>query len=245
MSLYKRGETWWVRFTAPSGKRIRQSTGTTDKRAAQEYHDRLKVELWRVHNLGEKPRRTWQEAVVQWLKDKEHKASLKDDRARLKWLHQFLGGKYLDEIDRGLIAGMGEIKKAEASASTANRYLAVIRAILRRARDEWEWIDYIPKVSLFPEPKSRVRWVTHEEAARLIRELPDHLADLAAFTLATGLRQSNACFLRWDHVDMQRGVAWVDADESKSGKALMVPLNDDALEVLQKRLGQHSEYVFT
>ena len=64
MSLFKRGDTWWLRFTAPNGKRIRRSAGTTDKQAAQEYHDYLKVEMWRVHRLGEKPRRTWQEATV-------------------------------------------------------------------------------------------------------------------------------------------------------------------------------------
>ena len=76
MSLYKRGDTWWLCFTAPNGERIRRSTGTTDKHEAQEYHDHLKVELWRVHRLGEKPRRTWQEAVVQWLREKDHKANI-------------------------------------------------------------------------------------------------------------------------------------------------------------------------
>ena len=76
MSLYKRGKTWWVRFTAPNGERIRRSAGTKDKQAAQEYHDRLKVELWRVHKVGEKPRRTWQETIVRWLQEKEQKADL-------------------------------------------------------------------------------------------------------------------------------------------------------------------------
>ena len=56
------------------------------------------------------------------------------------------------------------------------------------ARDEWEWLDHVPKVKMYPEPKKRVRWITREEAARLITELPSHLADLAAFTLATGLQ---------------------------------------------------------
>ena len=37
MSLYKRGETWWVDFTAPNGRRIRRSARTTDKQLAKEY----------------------------------------------------------------------------------------------------------------------------------------------------------------------------------------------------------------
>lgn len=244
MSLFKRGETWHVSITAPSGERVRRTTGTTEKQAAQEFHDHLKVELWRVHNLGEKPRRTWQEASVQWLKEKDYKATIKGDAAKLKWLDQFLGDKYLDEINRELIVQIGEVKKAESSPANANRYLALIRAILRIARDEWEWLDHIPKVKMYPEPKKRVRWITHEEAARLVKELPSHLADLAVFSLATGLRQRNASFLRWDQLDIERATAWIHADESKSGRAIVVPLNNDAVGVLQRRRGQHPIYVF-
>ena len=245
MALYKRGKTWWVNFTSPNGERVRRSSGTEDKKQAQEYLDRLKVELWRVHKLGEKKRRTWQEAVVRWLRETEHKADHNNDIAKLRWLDQFLGGRYLDEIDRDLIDRIGDIKKQEASPSTANRYLALLRSILRMTRDEWEWVERVPRVRLYPEPKIRVRWITREEAAVLLRELPAHLADMAVFTLATGLRQSNVSYLRWDQVDMVRGFAWVHADQSKSGRAIAVPLNEDALSILQKRRGVHPEYVFT
>ena len=55
MSLYKRNNVWWVRFTAPSGARIRKTTSTTDKAAAQEFHDKLKAQYWKVDKLGENP----------------------------------------------------------------------------------------------------------------------------------------------------------------------------------------------
>ena len=245
MSLYNRSNVWWVNFRSPSGQRIRRSTGTSDKKKAQEYHDRLKAELWRVHKLGEKPRRTWQEAVVRWLNDTEHKADRGKDVAKLKWLDQFLSHHYLDEIDRALIDHIASVKKAEASPSTANRYLALLRALLRMARDEWEWVDKIPKVRLYPEPNKRVRWPTCEETVRLLNELPRHLADMAEFTLATGLRQSNVSYLRWDQLDMGRGMAWIHADQAKSRKALSVPLNKDALRILRRRKEIHSVYVFT
>ena len=56
MSLRKRGAVWWIDVVAPNGERIRRSTGTGNKALAQEYHDRLKAELWRLAKLGEKPR---------------------------------------------------------------------------------------------------------------------------------------------------------------------------------------------
>jgi integrase len=245
MSLYKRGETWWTRFTAPSGERIRRSAGTTDKREAQEYHDQLKVELWRVHRLGEKPRRTWQETAVRWLREREHKATIEQDKAKLRWLDQFFGDKLLDEISRDLIDEVATTKRSEATPATANRHLALIRAILRLARDEWEWIDKVPHVRLFPEQSKRVRWLSPEDVARLLTELPTHLADMAEFTLATGLRQRNVSFLKWESVALERGTAWIEASASKSRKAIVVPLNKDAMRVLHRRLGMHPKFVFT
>ena len=73
----------------------------------------------------------------------------------------------------------------------------------------------------------------------------NHLADMAAFTLATGQRQSNVSWLRWDQVDLERCTAWIHADQSKSRRAIAVPLIDDAMSVLSQRCGIHPVFVFT
>ncbi len=232
-------------FTAPSGERIQRFTGTSDKFQAQELEDRLKAQLWRVFHLGEKPRRSWQDAVARWLLDTDHKADHEKDKAKIQWLDTYLGHLWLDEITRDTIDEIARIKKKEASGSTANRYLALIRSILRMAHDEWEWIDRVPRVRMFKEPKKRIRWITREEATRLLNELPEHLADMAEFSLATGLRQRNVSFLRWDQLDLERKTAWIYADESKNGRDIRVPLNDDAIAVLYRRHGYYREYVFT
>ena len=245
MSLYQRGNIWWTRFTSPNGKRIRKSTFTEDKKQAQEYEDRLKAELWRQQQLGEKPRRTWQEAVARWCQEKETKSDFKKDLGRLRWLHTYLGDCYLDEISRDYVDHIAYTKKSESSASTANRHLALIRSILNCAKDDWEWIDRVPRFRLFSEPKKRVRFLTQQQAQGLIQELPQHLALMARFTLATGLRQRNVSFLEWSQIDISRAVAWIHPDQSKSKKAITVPLNQDALSVLEECGGVHASYVFT
>jgi len=245
MALYKRHNTWWVAFTAPNGERIRCSSGARNKQQAQEYHDKLKSEYWRIHKLGDKPRRTWQEAVIRWLQDTENKADHRKDIAKLRWFNPLLGDLFLDQIDRDLVDCIGQHKKSESSASTANRYLALLRSILRAARDEWEWIDRIPRVKLYREPKIRIRYLTPTQAGCLLSELPQHLADMAVFTLATGLRQSNVSYLKWDQVDLLRSIAWIHPDQSKSRKAISVPLNKDALTILHKRQNCHPVYIFT
>jgi len=198
-----------------------------------------------VYKLREKARRTWQQAAVRWAAETEHKADHRQDVAKLRWLHQFLGHLFLDEVSRDLVDEIASTKRKAATPATTNRYLALIRSILRAARDDWEWIQSVPRIKLFKEPQKRVRWITREEAKTLIEELPEHLADMTAFTLATGLRRSNVTKLKWDQVDLDRALAWIHPDQSKSRKAISVPLNRDALAILNRRLGTKFEYVFT
>lgn len=76
-------------------------------------------------------------------------------------------------------------------------------------------------------------------------ELPPHLAAMAAFSLATGLRRSNVTGLQWEQIDFRRRIIFLDADLTKNGSVLAVSLNDDAMRILAARRGAHPSYVFT
>jgi len=245
MSLIKRGNTWWIDFITPSGQRIRRSARTEDKKAAQELHDKLKAESWRIEQIGEKPKRSWDEAALRWLNETSHKKTHSHDVANIRWFQQFFRGKLLTELTKDLISEVAEIKRKEFSPTTANRYLALIRAILKRAMNEWEWIDRVPHIRLYRLPKNRVRWLKPEQVQILLNELPEHLADLVRFSLGTGLRKANVLGLEWSQVDMPRHVAWIHADQAKGGRDIHVTLNATTLQVLERRLGKHPKFVFT
>ena len=245
MSLYKRGSTWWIDFTTASGERVRRSAETESKAEAKELHDKLKADSWRIAKLGEKPKYTWDDAGCQWLIATEHKRTHQDDVSKLGWLQQFLRGKELAAITREEIVAIGERKRTEASGPTANRYLALIRAILRKACNEWEWIDKVPQVKLYKEAKRRVRWLTPEQANCLLSELPVHQRDIALFALATGLRQSNVVKLTWDQVDLDRKTAWIPGDKAKGKEDIHVSLSQLSIDLLHRQLGKHAERVFT
>jgi len=67
MSLFRRKDSpnWWVDIRTSDGRRVQSSTGTSDKRRAQEYHDRLKAQIWdQVLPLGLSPRHGF--ALYRW-----------------------------------------------------------------------------------------------------------------------------------------------------------------------------------
>ena len=82
MSIFRRGETWYASYSH-NGKRIKESLGTTDKKQAQELHDKRKAELWRVSALGETPKVTFEVACTRWLEKKSGEKSLDDDKTKI------------------------------------------------------------------------------------------------------------------------------------------------------------------
>jgi integrase len=245
MSIYKRGNVWWIRFTTPRGELVRQSAQTEDKQAAREFHDKLKAESWQVAKLGHKPARTWDEAAYRWLQETHQKKSHICDVYMIAWLQPYLSKKMLNEVTRDVVMQIAEVKRKECSPSRANRFLALIRAILRRAEREWEWLEKAPTVRMYKEPKRRVRWITPAEVVTLLKELPEHQRETVTFALATGLRQANVVKLEWSQVDLERNTAWIPGDQAKGGSDIHISLNETAIAVLKRQQGKHPVRVFT
>jgi integrase len=247
MSLYKRKDSrlWWVKISH-NGVRLQQSTGTADRNKAREFHDKLKASLRDQVKLGVKPSHTWNEAVVRYLAESTRTSSTATRQASLRWLHAHLDGVALERIDRTRIDELRQLKLAEGvTPTTVNRQLEVARAILRKAAGDWEWLSRAPTVRMLPEPKRRIRWLTREQAAQLLSELPEHLRAVARFSLETGLRKANVTGLEWSQVDLARRCAWIHPDQAKARRAIPVPLSQAATEIVRAQERKHDVYVFT
>lgn len=246
MALWKRAGIYYVKLTAPDGTLLRRTTRTSDRQKAEEYHDRLKAQLWDLAYLKKKPKRTWDEAALRWLKEKAHKKSYRDDVARIRWFTRHLRGRTLDQVSRALIDRLISRGLAKRSDRTKDMYVALIRAIFRRAMREWEWIESMPAFRTYAKGgKVRVRWLTQAQAQAVLAKLPVHQREVVLFALATGLRQRNILDLTWDRVDMERRIATIGEGDTKNEDALGVPLNDIAVGVLERQLGKHKSHVFT
>lgn len=271
MSITLRGGVWHCHFFTPSGKRVRRSLGTADKKQAQELHDKLKSEAWRVDELSDLPSRTFEEACLRWLDEKEHKRSLDDDKVKIDFFLGHFSGRDLSTITGEEVAKIvskminrnhrrkweirrdaairdgkpvPEYKELGVSAGTRSHYLSFMRGLLRAAANEWRWIKMAPVIKTKKPVSKRIRWLTRDEATRLIEEMPASIKPVVIFALATGLRRSNILDLEWNQVDMQRKVAWINPENAKAGKAIGVALNDTACKVLRDQIGKHSRWVF-
>lgn len=234
-------------------------------------HDKRKAELWRVDRLGDFPEVTFEEACLRWLEEKADKKSLDTDKGRMGfWLEHFEGVTLKDITEAKIYAAVSRMqnrkaretwqKRVEAAkrkgkeipvfepkpvtTSTKAKHLALMKAILRAAERDWKWLEKAPVIKIPSVRNKRVRWLEHEEAKRLIDECPEPLKSVVKFALATGLRRSNIINLEWQQIDMQRRVAWVNPEDSKSNRAIGVALNDTACKVLRDQIGNHHKWVF-
>lgn len=174
-------------------------------------------------------------------------------QGHLRRLDPHFRGRFLDTFDRDYLSQvMLELAKeprmvwdrktretrpamngSTVSPATVNRRMEVARAILNSAAERG-WISRTPSFPRMSESKKRVRWITKEEATRLLEALPPHLRAIVRFALATGLREANIIGMKWDQVSEDRRWAWVHPDEAKAGKGISVPLNDMARQALQE-----------
>src|SRR5581483_11189080 len=129
------------------------------------------------------------------------------------------------EINRDVVDRITQARLADGvSNASVNRLLQCVRVILRRSVNEWEWLDRAPKIRFLHEPTRRVRWLTRDQAEKLIEALPMHLRAMVRFSLETGLRKSNVTGLKWSQVDLVARKAWIHPDQAKARKAIAVPL---------------------
>ncbi|QND83741.1 Phage integrase [Chromobacterium vaccinii] len=270
MAIKLRGNTWHCDFTAPNGERIRGSLGTSDKKQAQELHDKMKAEAWEVTKLRAIPEKTFDEACLRWLEEKTDKKSLDDDKSRIGFFLLHFQGWPLAEITEEEITRavskmenrrhllnwqkmcnrlmregkpVPEYEPKPVAVATRATHLAFIRALLNAAH-EWKWLETVPKIRTPKAKNKRIRWITKDEAQRLIDVLEDPLKSVVVFALATGLRRSNIVHLEWSQIDMAQKIAWIHPEDAKAGKAIGVALNDTACNILRKQIGKHPRWVF-
>ena len=189
-----------------------------------------------------------------YLKEKEisRKRTIENDRKIIKRLLLFFGeATPLTEITAPRIAEyrimrlttVSEKTKRTLEPGSVNRELSVLRGLLRLAADqECGYLDQAPKVRLEREPQGRLRFLTDDEATRLLdecRKAAEHpvvscrspcLYLVVVVALSTGMRKSEVLGLEWERVNFSRGV--VQLETTKNGARREISMNQAVYDVL-------------
>jgi integrase len=145
------------------------------------------------------------------------------------------------------------VKHAAASERTPYTGFATANRAMRALRAIWNFVaernDGVPAAALPPNPvKLKRQWFPVKRRKRLVKadDLPAFYAaltqlentvmrDYILLMLFTGLRRREAASLEWSDVDLQGRVIRVDAEETKTGEKLDLPMSDIILDMMIAR----------
>ncbi|EEF7941966.1 tyrosine-type recombinase/integrase [Salmonella enterica] len=163
--------------------------------------------------------------------------------------------KMMDEVTTVDIAAYRDDRLAQVnprtgkpiSGDTVRLELALLSVLYNLAKVEWGTCRANP-VAGVRRPKSspgRDRRLTSSEERRLSKYFQARNAELYTIfhlALETGMRQGEILSLRWEHIDLQHGVAHLPV--TKNGSVRDVPLSRRARQLLQQLPVQLSGPVF-
>lgn len=218
--------------------------------------------------------RTFDDAAAKYLIDFENKASIETDIFNLNVVMPFIKDLRLDQIHDDTLRPFIKARKATLRKiriskdehimrplknKTVNLTLGVVRRILNLAARRWRdddgraWLQTAPLISMLPLTDARPpRPIMWSEQRQLLPLLPDHLANMALFTLNTGVRDDVVVSLQWDwEVFLEEfGVSIFIVPknhvkgEYESKTDMVLVCNSVAQKVVDAQRGKHGTHVF-
>ncbi len=234
-SIFKRGEVWYISYIDLSGRRIKRSLGTKDKKLAELKLKEIELALAKG-KLGfaiDLPLREFLEKYLQWSKTTKSENTYKTDVKASKDLIEYFGDKIkLSQIKLSKLEGwkVWLVDSKVYSKTTANIRIRHVKAMLNKAV-EWQYLEENPaeRLKQYKVPKGKPDFLTEEEVKKLFSVI-ENKTHLAVFNLLyfTGMRLSEAINLTWEDVDFKEGFIRVRSKKdwhTKNYKERFIPIH--------------------
>jgi len=226
VTLWKRGNVWWT-FYHLDGIRYQQSTGTSNRRQAEQIAQKLREEANTArHGIQHiDPTLTFEALAGRFIANANPTAYHLE---RLKFLLPYfaeLPVARLTKADAREYRAARHERRKTLKDATINRDLAVLRRVLYWGVDEG-LIETNPlgRLKLIRERPIARSIVTVDEERQLLDAAPPHLAALIVMALDTGMRRGELTHQRWEHVDFARKVLLVSQSKTVQGEKREIPL---------------------
>lgn len=240
MAIYKRGATWWLRFSY-RGEQIRRSLGTEDKKLAERISHKIlgQVAEGKWFDISKESERSFGELMDRYMTEhsKLKKRSWKRDEVSLSHLLPFFGDQTLGGVTPGLISQYKSRRLKEgAKPATLNRELSLMKHSFNLALKEWDWVKENPccRVKMERENNERERVLGYDEEERLLEACPQWLREIIIFGIDTGAREGEILGLTSKSIDPFRRV--VTILQSKTGQYKTIPFTSRVFEILKNKI---------
>ena len=237
MTLYKRGRVWWYEFQY-EGARIRESTRTRNRRAAEEIEATRRAELARSGaGIARKAPVLFETAARIYMGEKSlsvRPRTLAIEAANLAHLLPTFGRKHLHMIEAEEVAAYQARRLTAAAApKTVTLEVGTFRAILRRGGF---WAALQPNVPKLRLPQSPGKALSREEEKKLLAACTKSRSKALPMALLvaveTGLRLKELTHLTWEQIDFDRNELRVGDSKTEAGAGRRVPLSQRAAAAL-------------
>lgn len=173
----------------------------------------------------------------------QHKRSCKRDAGVMRQVKAFFERKPIDQVTAWDIQRYQAARAKQVTSATTNREVAIIKRMFALAVT-WKLLAENPakEVKLFKEHERAIRALDEHEEAALLEACSPHLFPIVVVALNTGMRRGELYNLRWQHVDLGRGL--ITVAHSKSGKLRHIPTNAHVQQALMGLDGPREGYVF-
>jgi len=260
MEVFKRknrdgeeGETWYIDYRDPTGKRIIKAVGPS-KREAQDYLSKMKASIreGRFFDIKKENRVIFNELLDGYVeKVKDEKYFNTSVQYFIPVIREHFGKKLISEIDYKALEDFRDERKristqygTPRSDRTVNLEMAILRHILRKGL-KWGMLEKNPFENaddlFYKNRNKRERALTEDEVRRLIEACPPYLKPIVVTAVYAGLRKGDVLNLKWKDIDLERGI--IRLTEQKTGKTRDIVLNNDMRTLLHSLLVK-GDYVF-
>ncbi len=245
MALYKRGNVWWS-YVWVRGVRHARSTGTPNRRLAEEVDRNHKHELTFVREQAPQlaPQMTFQELTAKFIAHAGAKAWHLD---RLKVLLPFFAEYPIGRITKNLVREYRRVRHQgkQLTDTTVNRDLECLRHILFWAVDEGLLLtNPLSRMRLERERRRKRPVINVEEEERLLQAAAPHLRPIIIAALDSGLRRGELLNERWEDVDFARRLLSVSHSKTAEGEHREVPLTSRLFNLLWE-MRENEGLIFT
>lgn len=253
--LRKKGEIWHIEKVI-AGQLIRCSTGETELDQAERYLAKLIKDRRDSVIYGQRSEHTFNQAAARYITEKSHLKSIGREINSLKLVMPYIGDLQVRKIHSGTMDKFVADRKASGmKANTINYDLGTVKRVLKLCAELWRdenglsWLDTSPMLLKVQGEARKPRPISWAEQTILLNSgMPRYLAEMCEFVLNTGLRDQEACSLKWSDECKITGsdatVFIIQESRSKNGRERIVPLNKTARAIIESRRGNGSEYVF-